>query len=171
MLYQKHGIVSYLMFVPRYSRPPRRPILQAFCSSVLFKKLVGWDTLLGMLAIPMFMIACVGQTDGFVDSYACMLPFMLSSDHYFDCCNGLLLFVRREQREALPHYYFVCNTTTRQCIAIPNPRPRTAPFAAAIAYDPAKSPHYKVVRFIYFEEKNFLPGKGGYIFFRYRKVG
>jgi F-box interacting protein len=102
---------------------------------------------------------CVGQTDGFVDSYACMLPFMLSSDHYFDCCNGLLLFVRREQREALPHYYFVCNTTTRQCVAIPNPRPRTAPFAAAIAYDPAKSPHYKVVRFIYLEEKTSCPVK------------
>ncbi|KAJ6877875.1 hypothetical protein NC651_031001 [Populus alba x Populus x berolinensis] len=88
-----------------------------------------------------------------------MLPFMLSSDHYFDCCNGLLLFVRREQREDLPHYYFVCNTTTRQCVAIPNPRPRTAPFAAAIAYDPAKSPHYKVVRFIYFEEKTSCPVK------------
>ncbi|XP_011009350.1 PREDICTED: uncharacterized protein LOC105114494 [Populus euphratica] len=70
---------------------------------------------------------CVGQTGGFVDS--------------------------REQRQALLHYYFVCNTTTRQCVAIPNPRPRTAPFAAAIAYDPAKSPHYKVVRFIYFEKK------------------
>ncbi|KAI5567579.1 hypothetical protein BDE02_13G100200 [Populus trichocarpa] len=102
---------------------------------------------------------CVGQTDGFVDSYACMLPFMLSSYHYFDCCNGLLLFVRREQREDLPHYYFVCNTTTRQCVAIPNPRPRTAPFAAAIAYDPAKSPHYKVVRFIYLEEKTSCPVK------------
>jgi len=113
---------------------------------------VGWDTLLRMLAIPMFMTAWARPMDLWI-RMLCMLPFMLSSDHYFDCCNGLLLFVRREQREDLPHYYFVCNTTTRQCVAIPNPRPRTAPFAAAIAYDPAKSPHYKVVSFIYLEEK------------------
>lgn len=34
------------------------------------------------------------------------------SDHYFDCCNGLLLLVKREK---FMHHYCVCNTTAKQC--------------------------------------------------------
>ncbi|CAK7356313.1 unnamed protein product [Dovyalis caffra] len=94
---------------------------------------------------------CSANSDGFVDAYSSLLPFKLSTDHYFDCCNGLLLFTRREiQENSL--YYYVCNPTTKQCVAIPNPRPRTYPFSASLAFDPAKSPHYKVVRFLYPEE-------------------
>ncbi|KAF9670624.1 hypothetical protein SADUNF_Sadunf13G0088200 [Salix dunnii] len=110
-------------------------------------------------AILIFVRNCVAGIYGFTDSYASLPPCMVFSDHNFDCCNGLLLFVRREKREDLLHYYFVCNTTTKHCVAIPNPGPRTLPFSAAVAYDPAKSPHYKVVRFIYTNERTYCPVK------------
>jgi len=69
-----HRLISNVC--ARYSRPPRRPILQAFCSYVLFKKLVGWDTLLRTLAIPMFMIAWARPMDcGFVCLYVALHAF------------------------------------------------------------------------------------------------
>ncbi|KAB5574007.1 hypothetical protein DKX38_001201 [Salix brachista] len=47
----------------------------------------------------------------------------------------------------------------KQCVAIPNPCPQTPPFSATVVDKPAKSPQYKVDRFVFLEEKLSFPAK------------
>lgn len=64
-------------------------------------------------------------------------------------CNGLFLLYNEKD---VPAAYHVCNPATNQCLALPEPPPDSNcehPYMSlsALAFDPCKSPHYKVVRF------------------------
>ena len=47
--------------------------------------------------------------------YVNLLPFALQNhaEAFVDSCNGLLLLVKEDAE------YFICNPTTKQCVAIP----------------------------------------------------
>ncbi|XP_058206873.1 F-box protein At5g07610-like isoform X1 [Rhododendron vialii] len=74
-----------------------------------------------------------------------------------DSCNGLLLFSNGDKLD-----YFVCNPTTQRYIALPQHGGSTSSgfweqFGACLAFDPSKSPYYKVVLISYhfsFEERS-----------------
>jgi len=80
----------------------------------------------------------------FIKSYSSLLPFDLARGDFLDCCNGLLLFVEGP----IPRYY-VCNPVTKQCVAIPRDFTLENICTASLAFDPFKSPHYRVVCFDY----------------------
>ncbi|XP_058206866.1 F-box protein At5g07610-like [Rhododendron vialii] len=66
-----------------------------------------------------------------------------------DSCNGLLLFSNGGKKE-----YIVCNPTTQKYIALPQHGDSTTytyshNFGAYLAFDPSKSPYYKVVLLSY----------------------
>ncbi|KAF7152356.1 hypothetical protein RHSIM_Rhsim01G0016800 [Rhododendron simsii] len=66
-----------------------------------------------------------------------------------DSCNGLLLceYSRRYPNFYSPCHYLVCNPTTQTYTLIPQPAEFTprALLRVFLAFDPSKSPHYKVV--------------------------
>jgi len=99
--------------------------------------------------IPCAMTPAVApEPHEFVKSYSSLLPFEPARDDFLDCCNCLLLFV-----EGSISQYYVCNPVTKQCVAIPRDFMLENICSAALAFDPFKSPHYKVVCFDYSEPK------------------
>lgn len=81
-----------------------------------------------------------------------MMHCKVTARKLIDSCNGLLLFCHRDGKaENFTHkvyYYYVINPITKQCLAVLKPGPRTAQFMyAALAYDPAESWFFKIVRF------------------------
>ncbi|KAH6801609.1 hypothetical protein C2S51_033055 [Perilla frutescens var. frutescens] len=86
-----------------------------------------------------------------VSSYG--LPFCPDPGDFLGCCNGLLLFVNINNNTVNQNQYYVSNPWTRQCVSIP---PLPLPYQkqkghvylfAALAFDPDRSPHFKIVRF------------------------
>ncbi|KAL3641772.1 hypothetical protein CASFOL_012587 [Castilleja foliolosa] len=62
-------------------------------------------------------------------------------------CNGLLLCVSNQIYNLSPKYY-VCNPTTNKCIVLPkvlDHHNRDSIHGMYLAFDPSKSPHYRVV--------------------------
>lgn len=99
--------------------------------------------------IPCAMTPAVApEPHEFVKSYSSLLPFEPARGDFLDCCNGLLLFVEG----SIPQYY-VCNPVTKQCVVIPRDFTLENICSASLAFDPFKSPHYKVVCFDYSEPK------------------
>ncbi|KAB5543985.1 hypothetical protein DKX38_012097 [Salix brachista] len=80
----------------------------------------------------------------FVKSYSSLLPFQPTRNDFLDCCNGLLLFV-----EGCTLQYYVCNPMTKHCVAIPRGSMLENIVFASLAFDPSRSPHYRVVCFDY----------------------
>ncbi|KAH6801610.1 hypothetical protein C2S51_033056 [Perilla frutescens var. frutescens] len=86
-----------------------------------------------------------------VSSYG--LPFCPDPGDFLGCCNGLLLFVNINNNTVNQNQYYVSNPWTRQCVSIPPlPLPyqkqkRHVYLFAALAFDPDRSPHFKIVRF------------------------
>ncbi|KAJ6317289.1 hypothetical protein OIU76_012931 [Salix suchowensis] len=76
----------------------------------------------------------------FVKSYSSLLPFQPTRNDFLDCCNGLLLFV-----EGCTLQYYVCNPMTKRCVAIPRGSMLENIIFASLAFDPSRSPHYRVV--------------------------
>ncbi|XP_011033121.1 PREDICTED: F-box protein At5g07610-like [Populus euphratica] len=102
--------------------------------------------------IPCAMTPAVApEPHEFVKSYSSLLPFEPACGDFLDCCNGLLLFVEG----SIPQYY-VCNPVTKQCVAIPRDFTLEDTCSASLAFDPFKSPHYRVVCFDYSEPKGPL---------------
>ena len=92
-----------------------------------------------------------------------------------DSCNGLLLLchpgtVRTQQTIPNLYHYYVINVLTKQCAIITKPYPSTGRNKfAALDYDPSKSCHYKIVRFVGFRSLNIFYSKNGnWITLRYR---
>jgi len=99
--------------------------------------------------IPCAMTPAVApEPHEFVKSYSSLLPFEPARGDFLDCCNGLLLFVEG----SIPQYY-VCNPVTKQCVVIPRDFTLENICSASLAFDPFKSPHYRVVCFDYSEPK------------------
>ncbi|KAH8502008.1 hypothetical protein H0E87_016678 [Populus deltoides] len=99
--------------------------------------------------IPCAMTPAVApEPHEFVKSYSSLLPFEPARGDFLDCCNGLLLFVEG----SIPQHY-VCNPVTKQCVVIPRDFTLENICSASLAFDPFKSPHYRVVCFAYSEPK------------------
>ncbi|OMO65088.1 hypothetical protein COLO4_31564 [Corchorus olitorius] len=99
---------------------------------------------------------CLSADETVVESISALLPFKFNFYNLIHSCNGLLLFVNFVTG-SIPQYY-VCNPLTKQCIEIPRniEREKLASDCgeelqkfAALAFDPWKSSHYKVVSFNY----------------------
>ncbi|OMO76558.1 hypothetical protein CCACVL1_15587 [Corchorus capsularis] len=99
---------------------------------------------------------CLSADETVVESISDGLPFRFNFYNLIHSCNGLLLFVNFVTG-SVPQYY-VCNPLTKQCIEIPRniERERLASDCgeqvqkfAALAFDPWKSSHYKVVSLNY----------------------
>ncbi|OMO65091.1 hypothetical protein COLO4_31567 [Corchorus olitorius] len=97
---------------------------------------------------------CLSANKTVVKSLSALLPFKFNFKNLIHSCNGLLLFVNFVTG-SIPQYY-VCNPLTKQCIEIPRniERERLASDCgeelqsfAALAFEPWKSCHYKVVSF------------------------
>ncbi|OMO65981.1 hypothetical protein COLO4_30844 [Corchorus olitorius] len=97
---------------------------------------------------------CLSANETVVESISALLPFKFNFQNLIHSCNGLLLFVDFALG-SVPQYY-VCNPLTKQCIEIPRniERERLASDCgeqvqsfAALAFDPWKSSHYRVVSF------------------------
>ncbi|TQE03771.1 hypothetical protein C1H46_010578 [Malus baccata] len=76
----------------------------------------------------------------------CHSQTCVTSDHYLDCCNGLLLLFN-----PCTGQFCVSNPITRQHVSIPVVSSAAEHdgrnlFCAALAYDPIESNHYRVVR-------------------------
>ncbi len=94
-----------------------------------------------------------------------------SRDSLLDSCNGLVLLCIHNSITGPNLYrYFVLNILTKQCAIITKPYPKTGRNKyAALAYDPSKSCHYKIVRFQGFRSLNIFCSKSGnWITLRYR---
>ena len=92
-----------------------------------------------------------------------------------DSCNGLLLISHKGALKTQPTSpnlcrYFVVNFSTKQYAVITKPYPRTLRNKyAALAYDPSKSCHYKIVQFQGFRALNiFTSETGDWITLRYQ---
>ncbi|KAJ6395013.1 hypothetical protein OIU77_024094 [Salix suchowensis] len=66
----------------------------------------------------------------------------ISEIKFIQSCNGLLLYFRSLRPGWSGGIYYVYNPTTKQHTTIPEPRRAVG---AALAFDPSKSPHYKVI--------------------------
>ncbi|OMO76559.1 hypothetical protein CCACVL1_15588 [Corchorus capsularis] len=99
---------------------------------------------------------CLSANTTVVESISALLPFKFNFKNLMHSCNGLLLFVDFAPG-SVPQYY-VCNPLTKQCIEIPrniecerlaseSDCGEQVQIFAALAFDPWKSCHYKVVSF------------------------
>ncbi|GFY80906.1 hypothetical protein Acr_01g0007150 [Actinidia rufa] len=79
------------------------------------------------------------------------------TDKLVSSCNGLFLCSNDRKMR-----YLACNLTTQKCTALPEPRSRSHRsryhFGAYLAFDPSKSPHYKVVLVSYDDSYLVSPG-------------
>ncbi|OEL24068.1 hypothetical protein BAE44_0014912 [Dichanthelium oligosanthes] len=81
-----------------------------------------------------------------------------------DSCNGLLLLRYSASCQPVPFFNVVCNPTNRQWVALPEPshavgmsgfdsddlgeKPKPRTLSAALAFDPAVSPHFHVFQLV-----------------------
>ncbi|XP_050221959.1 F-box protein At2g23160-like [Mercurialis annua] len=82
---------------------------------------------------------CDNNCSGFLRSCTVLLPHRPFKLH--DACNGLLLFFSADGR------YYVCNPTTKQCIAVPYVQRKYRSYVASLVFENFMSPHYKIIRF------------------------
>ncbi|KAL3643391.1 hypothetical protein CASFOL_014206 [Castilleja foliolosa] len=129
------------------SRTPRNPLLTHFFSDQLPEKWCLREVVFGNFASlsgEEEVNSRKAQVFGWkecIDSFR--LPFKPDPDDLIASCNGLLLFVDIDSSR-----YYVSNPLTRQCVSIPPPPwTQKSRLYAALAFDPSKSSHYKVVRF------------------------
>jgi hypothetical protein len=91
--------------------------------------------------------------------------FTVSKKEWLDSCNGLVLIcckkpVMTDPTSPYLYSYHVINFITKQCAFFEKPHPKTAHHIyAALAYDPSKSRHFKVVRFSGFRSLNVFDSK------------
>ncbi|XP_038718416.1 F-box protein At5g07610-like isoform X2 [Tripterygium wilfordii] len=103
----------------------------------------------------------IAEAEEFVQSYEALLPFIPAPRDFLDCCNGLLLFLRgcdcwesRAPGCTVYLQYYVCNPATKQCVEIPGFVGEYSKSYTCLAFNPSKSPHYKVVRMVYIRCKH-----------------